>query len=224
MTGSRIKIAPSILSADFSDLRIALEYCDKAAADLIHLDVMDGHFVPNLTIGPAVVKSLRSHTRTFFDVHIMVSDPIFWIEPFVSAGADGITFHVEAAGRPGEVIDYIRSFGKKVGITLKPSTNIESVEPFLEWVDMILIMSVAPGSGGQTFIPESLDRIKEIQRFLDRQNLSERVSIQVDGGVDLNNAAEIAAAGADILVAGSAIFGTANPADTIQAFRNIFDK
>lgn len=224
MTGSRIKIAPSILSADFSDLRTALEYCDKAAADLIHLDVMDGHFVPNLTIGPAVVKSLRSHTRTFFDVHIMVSDPIFWIEPFVSAGADGITFHVEAAGRPGEVIDYIRSFGKKVGITLKPSTNIESVEPFLEWVDMILIMSVAPGSGGQTFIPESLDRIKEIQRFLDRQNLSERVSIQVDGGVDLNNAAEIAAAGADILVAGSAIFGTANPADTIQAFRNIFDK
>ncbi len=224
MTGSRIKIAPSILSADFSDLRIALEYCDKAAADLIHLDVMDGHFVPNLTIGPAVVKSLRSHTRTFFDVHIMVSDPIFWIEPFVSAGADGITFHVEAAGRPGEVIDYIRSFGKKVGITLKPSTNIESVEPFLEWVDMILIMSVAPGFGGQTFIPESLDRIKEIQRFLDRQNLSERVSIQVDGGVDLNNAAEIAAAGADILVAGSAIFGTANPADTIQAFRNIFDK
>lgn len=224
MTGSRIKIAPSILSADFSDLRTALEYCDKAAADLIHLDVMDGHFVPNLTIGPAVVKSLRSHTRTFFDVHIMVSDPIFWIEPFVSAGADGITFHVEAAGRPGEVIDYIRSFGKKVGITLKPSTNIESVEPFLEWVDMILIMSVAPGFGGQTFIPESLDRIKEIQRFLDRQNLSERVSIQVDGGVDLNNAAEIAAAGADILVAGSAIFGTANPADTIQAFRNIFDK
>ncbi|MBC8400797.1 MAG: ribulose-phosphate 3-epimerase [Candidatus Marinimicrobia bacterium] len=219
-----MKIAPSILSADFSDLRIALEYCDKAAADLIHLDVMDGHFVPNLTIGPAVVKSLRSHTRTFFDVHIMVSDPIFWIEPFVSAGADGITFHVEAAGRPGEVIDYIRSFGKKVGITLKPSTNIESVEPFLEWVDMILIMSVAPGFGGQTFIPESLDRIKEIQRFLDRQNLSERVSIQVDGGVDLNNAAEIAAAGADILVAGSAIFGTANPADTIQAFRNIFDK
>ena len=224
MTGSRIKIAPSILSADFSDLRTALKDCNQALADLIHLDVMDGHFVPNLTIGPAVVKSLRSHTRIFFDVHIMVSDPIFWIEPFVSAGADGITFHVEAAGQPGEVIDYIRSFGKKVGITLKPDTNIELVEHFLERVDMILIMSVAPGFGGQTFIPESLDRIKEIRQFLDRQNLSERVSIQVDGGVDLNNAAEIAAAGADILVAGSAIFETANPADTIQAFRNIFDK
>ncbi|MCK5331250.1 MAG: ribulose-phosphate 3-epimerase [Candidatus Marinimicrobia bacterium] len=219
-----MKIAPSILSADFSDLRTALEDCNQALADLIHLDVMDGHFVPNLTIGPAVVKSLRSHTRIFFDVHIMVSDPIFWIEPFVSAGADGITFHVEAAGQPGEVIDYIRSFGKKVGITLKPDTNIELVEHFLERVDMILIMSVAPGFGGQTFIPESLDRIKEIRQFLDRQNLSERVSIQVDGGVDLNNAAEIAAAGADILVAGSAIFETANPADTIQAFRNIFDK
>ena len=224
MTGSRIKIAPSILSADFSDLRTALEYCDKAAADLIHLDVMDGHFVPNLTIGPAVVKSLRSHTRTFFDVHIMVSDPIFWIEPFVSAGADGITFHVEAAGRPGEVIDYIRSFGKKVGITLKPSTNIELVEPFLELVDMILIMSVAPGFGGQTFIPESLDRIKEIRQFLDRQNLSERVSIQVDGGVDLNNAAEIVAAGADILVAGTAIFGTLNPTENIRKFREIGEK
>ncbi len=224
MTGSRIKIAPSILSADFSDLRIALEDCNQALADLIHLDVMDGHFVPNLTIGPAVVKSLRSHTRIFFDVHIMVSDPIFWIEPFVSAGADGITFHVEAAGQPGEVIDYIRSFGKKVGITLKPDTNIELVEPFLDRVDMILIMSVAPGFGGQVFISESFDRIKEIRQFLDRQNLSERVSIQVDGGVDLNNAAEIAAAGADILVAGSAIFETANPADTIQAFRNIFDK
>lgn len=224
MTGSRIKIAPSILSADFSDLRTALKNCDRAPADFIHLDVMDGHFVPNLTIGPAVVKSLRSHTKTFFDVHIMVSDPIFWIEPFVSAGADGITFHVEAAGRPGEVIDYIRSFGKKVGITLKPSTNIELVEPFLELVDMILIMSVAPGFGGQTFIPESLDRIKEIRQFLDRQNLSERVSIQVDGGVDLNNAAEIVAAGADILVAGTAIFGTLNPTENIRKFREIGEK
>lgn len=224
MTGSRIKIAPSILAADFSDLRTALTYCDRAPADFIHLDVMDGHFVPNLTIGPAVIKALRPHSKTFFDVHIMVSDPIKWIEPFALSGADGITFHVEANGSPGEIIDYIKSFNKKVGITLKPGTNVELIEPFLEWVDLILIMSVEPGFGGQSFIPESIERIRSIRKFLDRRDLSDRVAIQVDGAVDLNNAAEIVAAGADILVAGTAIFGTPYPTENIRKFREIVEK
>jgi len=223
MTGSRIKIAPSVLSADFSDLRTALTYCDRAQADYIHLDIMDGHFVPNLTIGPVVVKSIRPHTKTFFDVHLMVVDPMFWIEPFSKAGADGITFHVEAAGQPREIIDYIRSFDKQVGITLKPGTNMELVEPLLELVDLILIMSVEPGFGGQSFNPTAIDRIKSIDRFLKVNGLRERVSIQVDGGIGLNNAAEIVTAGADNLVAGSAIFGTPNPTDTIKRLRKIVE-
>ena len=223
MTGSRIKIAPSVLSADFSDLRTALTYCDRAPADYIHLDIMDGHFVPNLTIGPAVVKSLRPHTKTFLDVHLMVVDPMFWIEPFSKAGADGITFHVESSGQPKEIIDYIRSFDKQVGVTLKPGTNMELVEPLLELVDLILIMSVEPGFGGQSFNPTAIDRIKAIDRFLKVNGLRERVSIQVDGGIGLNNAAEIVAAGADNLVAGSAIFGTPDPTDTIKRLRKIVE-
>ena len=223
MTGSRIKIAPSMLAADFSDLRTALTYCDRAPADYIHLDIMDGHFVPNLTIGPAVVKSIRPHTKAFFDVHLMVVDPMFWIEPFSKAGADGITFHVESSGQPKEIIDYIRSFDKQVGVTLKPGTNMELVEPLLELVDLILIMSVEPGFGGQSFNPTAIDRIKAIDRFLKVNGLRERVSIQVDGGIGLNNAAEIVAAGADNLVAGSAIFGTPDPTDVIKRLRKIVE-
>ena len=223
MTGSRIKIAPSVLAADFSDLRTALTYCDRASAEYIHLDIMDGHFVPNLTIGPAVVKSIRPHTKAFFDVHLMVVDPMFWIEPFSKAGADGITFHVESAGQPKEIIDYIRSFDKQVGVTLKPGTNMELVEPLLELVDLILIMSVEPGFGGQSFNPTAIDRIKAIDRFLKVNSLREQVSIQVDGGIGLNNAAEIVAAGADNLVAGSAIFGTPYPTETIKRLRKIVE-
>ncbi len=221
MASPGIKIAPSILSADFSNLRTVLTDCDRAPADLIHLDIMDGHFVPNLTIGPAVVKALRPHTKTFLDVHLMVNDTINWIEPFALAGADGITFHVEAQGSPGEIIDYIRSFNKKVGISLRPHTNVELIEPFLEWVDLILVMSVEPGFGGQSFIPESIDRIRSIRSFLERHDLSNRVAIQVDGGVDLTNATDIVTAGASILVVGTAIFGTAYPTENIQKLREI---
>ena len=223
MTGSRIKIAPSLLAADFSDLRTALTYCDRGPADFIHLDIMDGHFVPNLTFGPAVVKSIRPYTKTFFDVHLMVCDPMFWIEPFSKAGADGITFHVEASGQPKEIIDYIRSFDKQVGVTLKPGTNMELVEPLLELVDLILIMSVEPGFGGQSFNPAAIVRIEAIDRFLKVNGLRERVSIQVDGGIGLNNAVEIVAAGADNLVAGSAIFRTPYPTDTIKRLREIVE-
>ncbi|MFH1853166.1 MAG: ribulose-phosphate 3-epimerase [Candidatus Neomarinimicrobiota bacterium] len=219
MAGSTIKIAPSILSADFSDLRTALKFCDRGRSDYIHIDVMDGHFVPNLTIGPAVVKALRPHSETFFDVHIMVYDPLFWVEPFARAGADGITFHVEAAGHPREVIELIHSYGIKAGITLKPGTNIELIEPYLDQADLVLVMSVEPGFGGQAFIPAALERIAGIREFLDRQGWSERVTLQVDGGINLENAREVVAAGADNLVAGSAIFNTADPSATINKFR-----
>lgn len=221
MSGSRFILAPSILSADFSNLQTALADCQRGDAEYIHLDVMDGNFVPNITIGPAVIKALRPHSKAFFDVHIMVCDPLFWIEPFANAGADGITFHVEATGRPGDVIDLIRSYNIKTGITLKPGTNIELVEPFLEWVDLILVMSVEPGFGGQQFMPQSLTRIRELRRFIDNHNLSDSIQIQVDGGVNLDNAAEIIEAGASNLVAGSAVFNTPDPVETMQKFRKI---
>ncbi len=221
MAGSRIQIAPSILSADFSDLRTALKLCERGKADMIHLDVMDGNFVPNITIGPPVIKSLRSHTDLFFDVHIMICDPLFWIDQFADAGADCITFHVEAAGRPTEVIEHIKSFGIQAGITLRPGTNLELVEPYIEQVDLVLLMSVEPGFGGQSFIPESLERLRQIRGFIDRNDLAEQVAIEIDGGINLENAATVAQAGADILVAGSALFKTPDPVKTMQKFHEV---
>ncbi len=223
MAGSRIKLAPSILSADFSDLQTALKYCERGQADMIHLDVMDGNFVPNITIGPAVIKALRSHTNLFFDVHIMVCDPLFWIDKFARAGADCITFHVEATGKPEMVIEQIKSLGVKAGITLKPGTNLELVEPYLELVDLVLVMSVEPGFGGQSFISDSLARIEEVNRFIELAGLSDQVEIQIDGGVNLDNARNIADAGADILVAGSAVFNTPDPIATMKKFNEVLN-
>ena len=217
MTPFNYKLAPSVLSADFGDLRGAMDICKKGGAHWIHIDVMDNQFVQNLTIGPPVVKSLRKYTDKFLDVHMMVVEPEKLVEPFARAGADGITFHVEAAENPNEVIDLIKSTGKQVGISLKPGTPLSSIEPFLDKVDLVLIMTVEPGFGGQGNLPGSSDRIKKLKSRLNEMCL-DRVLIEVDGGVKLNNMKEVVEAGADVLVAGSAVFGVKDPVQTIKDF------
>ena len=218
---SEFKLSPSILSADFSNLQLALDQCADGGAHWIHIDVMDNQFVPNLTIGPPVVKSLRSRTQKFLDVHMMVVEPERLVEPFAKAGADMITFHIEAADDPLSIIDLIKSTGSKVGISLKPSTPIFEIEPFFDKIDLVLVMSVDPGFGGQGYIEASTNRIIEIKQKLVEQCLQDRVLIEVDGGIKLHNAKEVLDAGADVLVAGSAIFGTDDPANTIKKFYSI---
>ncbi|MBT6796257.1 MAG: ribulose-phosphate 3-epimerase, partial [Candidatus Marinimicrobia bacterium] len=181
---------------------------------------MDNQFVPNLTIGPLVVKSLRPKTRKFIDVHMMVINPETLVEPFAKAGADSITFHIEATDDPNSIIDLIKSCGCKVGISLKPKTPLSDILPFLEKVDLVLVMSVEPGFGGQGFIPKSNDRILELKKYLN-ENCLDRVLIQVDGGIKLHNAKEIMNAGADVLVAGSEVFKADNPIQTIIDFYNL---
>ena len=218
---SEFKLSPSILSADFSNLQQALDQCRDGGAPWIHVDVMDNQFVPNLTIGPPVVKSLRSKTEKILDVHMMVVEPEKLVEPFAKAGADIITFHIEATDDPRGLIELIRSTGKEVGISLKPSTPISDIEPYFDQIDLILVMSVDPGFGGQGYLEGSTERIIEIKQKLVEQCLQDRVLIEVDGGIKLHNAKEVVDAGADVLVAGSAIFGTDNPVQTIKDFFSI---
>jgi ribulose-phosphate 3-epimerase len=218
---TEFKLAPSILTADFSNLGYALQLCDDGGAHWIHIDVMDNQFVPNLTIGPPVVKSLRSKTNKFMDVHMMVIEPEKLVEPFAKAGADLITFHIEATDNPQSVIDLIESTGTQVGISIKPSTPLSDIEPYYDQVDLILVMSVEPGFGGQGYMEGSTARIREIKQKLKEQCLQDRVLIEVDGGIKLHNAKEVIDAGADVLVAGSAVFGAENPVKTIQDFYNL---
>jgi len=215
---SEFILAPSILSADFSELGEALQLCAEGGAHYIHVDVMDNQFVPNLTIGPPVVKSLRPLSQKYFDIHMMVIEPEKLVEPFAKAGADGITFHIEAAEKPQEVIDLIRASGKDVGLSLKPKTPVADIEPFLDQIDLLLIMSVEPGFGGQGYVDGSTERVTEIKQLLIEKCLKDRVKIEVDGGIKLHNAKEVLDAGADILVVGSEVFKAEDPVGMMRSF------
>jgi|TARA_Y100000310_G_scaffold148540_3_gene147800 ribulose-phosphate 3-epimerase len=214
-------LAPSILSADFSNLGNALQLCDEGGAHYIHVDVMDNQFVPNLTIGPPIVKSLRPLTVKYMDVHMMVIHPEKLVEPFAKAGADGITFHIEATDKPKEVIDLIKSAGKDVGLSLKPKTPVSDIEPFLDKINLVLVMSVEPGFGGQGYIDGSTERVAEIKQLLIEKGLQNKVQIEVDGGIKLHNAKEVIDAGADILVAGSEVFKADDPIQVMKSFYSL---
>jgi len=218
----KFKLAPSILSADFSDLQSALNICKKGGADWVHIDVMDNQFVPNLTVGPLVVKALRKKTEKFLDVHMMVIQPEKLVEPFARAGADSITFHIEAAEDPASIIALIKSCGCKVGLSIKPQTPLSRIYPFLSEIDIILLMTVEPGFGGQGYIEGSNDRIRQVRNYLN-ENCLTNVLIEVDGGVKLHNASEVINSGANILVAGSEVFKSEDPVQTIKEFYKLAD-
>ena len=201
---SSIKIAPSILSADFGRLGSEINKLEKAGADMIHIDVMDGHFVPNLTVGPPVIKTLRKYTKLPFDVHLMISPVHKYIKDYAEAGADIITIHPEATDNLQESIEHIKKFGKKVGVSLNPNTQIDIVEKLLVEINLVLIMSVHPGFAGQKFIPNVLDKIKELKKIKDEKNLN--FDIEVDGGINFDNSKLVIEAGANILVSGTTIF------------------
>jgi ribulose-phosphate 3-epimerase len=211
----RVKIAPSILSADFG--RLADEVQAIATADYVHVDVMDGHFVPNLTIGPIVIEAVKRATALPLDVHLMIEDAERWVAAYARAGADLIGVHVEACPHLHRTLQQIRDLGKRPSVVLNPATPLESIEWVLGDVDQVLLMSVNPGFGGQQFIPSALDKIRRLRRMIDERGLA--VDIEVDGGVKLDNIAAVCAAGATVIVSGSGIFGTKDYAATIAAMR-----
>ena len=211
-----MKIAPSILSADFCALGEAIARVEAAGADLLHVDVMDGHFVPNLTIGPPVIESIRKRTRLPLDVHLMIEEPERWVETYVRAGADYVTVHAEACAHLERALAMIREAGARSGVALNPSTPPEVLQYVLDDLDLVLVMSVNPGFGGQSFIPTAYEKIRRLRAMLaDRP-----VLVSVDGGVKADNAGLLAQAGATVLVAGSAIFGASDPGAALVALRS----
>ncbi|MDD2890036.1 MAG: ribulose-phosphate 3-epimerase [bacterium] len=208
-----IQIAPSLLSADFSQLDKDISMLEQGGCDLLHLDVMDGHFVPNITFGPVVIKGIRKLTKLPLDVHLMIEKPENWIQQFVDAGADWISFHIEATNKTEQVIEYIKKNNKKAGIVIKPATPLENILPFIHNLDFVLVMTVNPGFGGQEFMCEPIEKIKKLSK--------ENIKIEVDGGINISTAPQVVRAGATILVSGAGIFKTKDPIKAIKELKNV---
>lgn len=215
-------LAPSLLAADFTKLGEQIKATEQCGAQFLHIDVMDGIFVPSISFGMPLIESIRPATKQFFDVHLMIVEPERYIKKFAECGADGITFHLEATKDPQKVIDLIHRIGLKAGISIKPGTPLEEVYPYLSKVEMVLIMSVEPGFGGQSFLPEAYGRIRKVREYLDRHQLA--AHLEVDGGIGKKNVREVMEAGADVFVAGSAVFRKRSIEENIRRFHEAFEE
>lgn len=213
-----IKISPSVLACDFSKLGEEAKRAEDAGAQWLHLDVMDGIFVPNISFGPCVIKSIRKSTGVFFDTHLMITDPIRYVGAFASAGADLITIHYESCENHAEVLEKIRSLGKKAGISIKPATPAFVLEPILPYVDLVLVMTVEPGFGGQSFMPETMESVRTVRAMINAAGLD--IDVEVDGGINAKTAAIAAEAGANVFVAGSSVFGAEDASSAIAAIKS----